>query len=155
VLVSKANPPGKHWGATQQGAAGATGVKNVTIAWPLASTRMVFTKSVTPLQGWVWQTVVLHIDTRVPTQTPAPLHWSPTVQAFPSLQTFPFPFAIVQVALPLHVWVRQVVLVQLIAVPMHVPRPLQWSPNVQAFPSSHVFVAGALVGWQVDVPLGE
>lgn len=65
------------------------------------------------------------------------LQASPEVQALPSLQAAVVN-ATAQAAVPLHVRVLHVSLVQVMAVPAQTPLPLQRSVCVQATPSSHV-----------------
>lgn len=77
-----------------------------------------------------------------PMQVPM-LQASPVVQALPSLQA-EVVNATAQVAVPLHVRVLQVSLVQVMAVPAQTPFPLQRSVCVQATPSSQAVLLPTL-----------
>jgi hypothetical protein len=90
----------------------------------------------------------------VPTHVPDPLHVSPNVHRLLSLQLPLVRGVEAQVLVPLQLRVAQEfgLLVQVIAVPTHVPAPLHVSEKVQALPSLQLPLVRVVVA-HVDVPL--
>jgi hypothetical protein len=127
VLVSKASPVGTHEGAVQQAGVDDNEEWSVIIAFPLESTRMVSTKSVTTSQFWPAQ-VAAQKAAVVPTQAPVASHVSLKVHLLPSLQLVPGKFVCVHVAVPLHAYDEQRLFAgHVAALPTQWPAPSQWS----------------------------
>lgn len=104
-----------------------------------------------PLHVRVLQVSLVHVMV-VPTQVPVLLHLSVCVQAMPSSQSAPVLGVTVHVDVPLHARVLQVSLAHVTVVPAQTPA-VHLSPYVQAMPSLHAVVSGAVGFVQAPVPM--
>jgi hypothetical protein len=88
-----------------------------------------------------------------PSQVPAAVHFSPYVQALPSLQAIPVFGVTAHDAVPLQLRVLHGSVVHTTAVPpSQVPAAVHFSPYVQSLPSLHVCPRSGVTA-QVAVPL--